>query len=148
MFLVTYIFQRIRFRKSIGSVNEKYYSYRYTKVLSSIRLYNFHFIITLLGYVEIFWLLFLYEITLWVTNACLRTFHYLGTMLYLFIATICVTLTKVQIKFSSNDVVRTAICTCTHYVEHRYPILLFIKIFIEILLRKVLYHFYETPDKG
>ena len=90
-----------------------------------MRLYNFHFIITLLGYVEIFWLLFLHEITLWVTNACLRTFHYLGTMLYLFIATICVTLTKVQIKFSSNDVVRTAICTCTHYVEHRYPILLF-----------------------
>lgn len=115
MFLVTYIFQRIRFRKSIGSVNEKYYSYRYTKVLSSIRLYNFHFIITLLGYVEIFWLLFLYEITLWVTNACLRTFHYLGTMLYLFIATICVTLTKVQIKFSSNDVVSNASFI---FVEH------------------------------
>ena len=94
-------------------------------VLTLMRLYKFHFIITLLGYVEIFWLLFLHEITLWVTNACLRTFHYLGTMLYLFIATICVTLTKVQIKFSSNDVVRTAICTCTHYVEHRYPILLF-----------------------
>ena len=117
-------------------------------MLTSVRLYNFHFIITLLGYVEIFWLLFLHEITLWVTNACLRTFHYLGTMLYLFIATICVTLTKVQIKFSSNDVVRTAICTCTHYVEHRYPILLFIKIFIELLPRKVLYYFYETPDKG
>ena len=110
--------------------------------------YDFHFIITMLGHVEIFWLLFLHETTLWVTNACLRTFHYLGTMLYLFIATICVTLTKVQIKFSSNDVVRTAICTCTHYVEHRYPILLFIKIFIELLLTKVLYHFYETPDKG